>query len=87
MGERTYLVQTLIDGEVYASLHTPGEIISRIDMQDCSNEQIYVYDISKFGKVTRLKVYGTWHDCKKPLYIKITTARGKIVFDGHGTDH
>lgn len=86
--DKRYLVQSLYDnGDTVVSLRYACEIISRVSMSDCSNERIHVYDVSHYGKAKSLVVHGTWHDPSKPLYIKVTTKRGKIVFDGYGTDH
>ena len=46
-----------------------------------------IYDITSFGKVEELKVYGPWHNADKPLYIKLTDKEHNIVFDGYGEEH
>ena len=84
----TYLVQSRFDDdEVYTSIQTAGEIIRRIDMTDCSNEELRVYKVDIFGMIEPLEIHGCWHDLKDPLYIKVVDANGNIIFDGHGTDH
>lgn len=86
MGKQ-YLTQTKYESEICCSLQYENEIISRIDMVDCYDDEFLVYDVSKYGKAEQLKVYGCWHNPKKPLYIKVTDSLGKVVFDGYGTDH
>lgn len=69
------------------SINTDGEIINMIDMADCYYTIHLVYDINELGELEPLVVHGTWHDPKRPLYIKVTDQNGNIVFDGYGTDH
>ena len=83
-----YLVQSLSDDDVLCtSLRSAAEIISRIDMRDCSNEDIRVFRIDEFGAVEPLEIHGCWHDWHDPLYIKVTDKAGNVVFSGYGTDH
>lgn len=56
-------------------------------MEGHGYDEYYIWDISKPSRVTELVVHGCWHEPKNPLYIKVTTKRGKVVFDGYGTDH
>ena len=82
-----YLVCGKIDEEYYNSIMTDYEIINRIAMWDCYDEEMEIYDI-QFGKnPEKLVIYGTWHDFDNPLYIKVTDKAGKIMFDGYGTNH
>ena len=83
----TYLLQIQIDGEVFACIRTKAEIIDRIDMLDCTDEELKVYKVDVFGCVEPLEIYGCWHNPKEPLYIKVVDTKGNIVFDGYGTDH
>lgn len=84
-----FLVQIRFHGdpETYASLMTGNQIIDRVGMYDCYDEELKVYRITEFGNIEEIKVYGTWHDMKNPLYIKGVDSKGEIVFDGFGTDH
>ena len=85
---KQYLVQIKSDDEVInSSLMKSNEIISRQDATDYTYETLQVYDISEFGKVKPLKIFGCWHDPKNPLYIKVVDENGNVVFDGYGTDH
>ena len=69
-------------------VRTKARIISNISMFDCSPYSMYrVYAIKENGDLVPLKIYGTWHNPKDPLYIKLEDPEGNIVFDGHGTDH
>lgn len=87
MEGKLYLVQSMFDDEVSISLRSQYEIISRIDMKDCSNEEMYVFDVSQYGSVKPLVIHGCWHKLSNPLYIKVTDEEGNIEFDGYGTDH
>lgn len=75
------------DPEVYSRFMTGYEIVDRVGMYDCYDEELKVYRITEFGNIEEIKVYGTWHNMKNPLYIKGVDSRGEIVFDGFGTDH
>lgn len=86
MGKK-YLVQTQYDSETFVSLLTQVEIVSRISMRDCSDEKMFIYDVSTYGKVKPLAFHGTWHEHKDPLYIKVTDMNGNTVFDGYGEEH
>lgn len=84
---RKYLVMAKCDGMEYAKMMTEHEIIDHVDMADCTEEEVQVYDV-RFGETPApLTVWGTWHDFDNPLYIKVTDAAGQVVFDGYGTDH
>lgn len=86
---KEYLVQYLNDdGTTESCMKTESEIIDMISMSDCYPVEFTVYDVEKkYGEVYKLDVYGTWHDFKRPLYIKVTYENGKVAFDGYGTDH
>lgn len=72
---------------MYSKLMAGHEIVARVDMYDCYDEELRVHRITKFGNIEEIKIYGTWHDIKNTLYIKGVDPRGEIVFDGFGTDH
>lgn len=84
---KKYLVQSILGRTTYINLLNKAEIIKKISMRDCSDEEISIYDVYSYGKVIPLKIHGTWHNPKDPLYIKVTDESGKMVFDGLGTDH
>ena len=71
----------------YEKLMSSNEIISAINMSDCSEQEFAIYDVSEFGRVKSLKIFGNWHDMNNPTYIKITDENGTIVFDGYGEEH
>lgn len=84
-----YFVQTRFPGEheVYSSLKTAAEIIERVSMYDCYDEELIVFDIKDFGNPVPLNVRGTWHKEADPLYIAAYDPNGNVVFSGHGTEH
>ena len=84
-----FLVQIKLpdDPETYSRLMTGHEIVDRVSMHDCYDEELAVYRVTEFGNIEKIEVYGTWHNMKNPLYIKGVDTRGEIVFDGFGTDH
>ena len=84
---RKYVVQGKFEGEVYIFIETARNIIARIDMMDCTGEDLTVWESEKFGELTPLTIRGCWHDLDRPLYIKVTRPDGSIAFDGFGTDH
>lgn len=84
-----FLVQVKFpdDPEIYSRLMTASEIISRVDMHDYYDEDLEVYRINGFGKVEKLRLFGTWHNFDEPLLIKAEDKNGNVVFSGYGTDH
>lgn len=86
--DKRYLVQSKYDnGEVFSNLLTQSQIINKVNMRDCSCEEMEIFDISEFGEIKKLKVFGCWHNPKNPLYIKVENEYGETEFDGYGTDH
>lgn len=85
---KKYLVMIKnMEGAEHAALMTQPDIIRHIDMSDCTQEEIEVYDVH-FGKQPeKLTVHGCWHNPKDPLYIKVVDENGLVAFDGLGTDH
>lgn len=86
MEVKKYLVIMEMDGETSPSLNTASQIISWVDMSDCTGASFKVFDLTT-GQPVELQLHGCWHDMKNPLYIKATDGDGNIVFDGWGTDH
>ena len=86
---KEYFVQIRTsDGELFNCIKTEKEIIERIDMIDCSGEQIKIYQVDKFGKIEPLKILGCWHNPKNPLLIEIVDDKEEnVIFSGYGTDH
>lgn len=86
---KKYLVQcrNYNTGENGVSLENTKDIINRIDLLDCYNEEILIFDVSSYDKIEKLKIHGLWHNPDNPLYIKVTNLKGEILFDGYGTDH
>lgn len=80
-------IKTPDDPETYVKLATGYEIVRRIDMYDCYEEELEVYRINEFGKVDKLEWLGTWHDRDNPLLIELVDSNGNVVFAGYGTDH
>ena len=83
-----YFVQIQLDtGEVFNCIKTASEIISSIDMQDCSGERMAVFMTTAFGTIVPLEVKGCWHDFNNPLLIECVDPDGNVVISGYGTDH
>ena len=78
-----FLMQKVIDNEVCGSIYTENELIAYIDMDDCSDEEYRIYDISVFGEVKELFYRGWQPNC----LIEIIDGDGTIVASGYGTDH
>lgn len=71
----------------YVGEMKPWDIIDRIDISDCSGEELEVYMV-EFGKpMEKLVVRGCWHDFDDPLHIVVERESGEWMFDGYGTDH
>ena len=78
-----FLVQRMIDDELYSTIMTEIELIKYIDMDDCHGESYEIYDISTFGEVNRLHYVGWQPMC----LIEVANENGEVVFSGYGTDH
>lgn len=86
--KKEYFVQHVHpDGEVVLDVMNAYSIIGAVSMSDCSGEELYVWESTEEGKVTRLAVFGCWHDPDDPLYIKAVRPDGTVVFDGYGVEH
>ena len=44
------------DMEVFGVVANSRQVVERVDMMDCSDEAIDVYDISEFGKIKPIRV-------------------------------
>ncbi|MDE7202433.1 MAG: hypothetical protein K2O91_11165 [Lachnospiraceae bacterium] len=78
-----YLVQKLINNEVYAKVYTETQLINFLDMSDCYDEEYRIYDISVFGEIREV-LYKGWQPNR---LIEIVDSNGNIVASGYGTDH
>lgn len=87
MANKRFLVQIRDWEGVCDGIMTADEIISRLDMADTCDEELRIFDISRFGHVEELSVNGCWSNPKDPLHIWCTDSRGEVVIDGYGTDH
>lgn len=79
-----FLVQKVIDNEIYPVIMTESELISYIDMEDCYDDEMYeIFDCSMFGEVKKLNYVG-WRPNR---LIEIADESGNIVLSGYGTNH
>lgn len=79
-----FLVQKVIDDEVFPTIMTANELINYIDMEDCHEEMYEIYDCtSMFGEIKKLHYKGWQPNC----LIEIVDDEGKVVLKGYGTDH
>jgi len=69
-----------------ASFKAEAEIISFVDMQDCHDQTVRVFDLLHSAPV-ELRIHGSWHNPNNPLYIMLTDPYGNVVVDGYGTNH
>jgi len=87
MTDKNFLVQIKDDNGVRGEIMTADKIIDRLDMADIYEEELRIFDISRFGYIEELSINGCWSDPENPLYIWCTDSNGKVVIDGYGTDH
>lgn len=80
---RCFLVQKCYEADVCGTIYTENELISFINMSDCSDEEYRIYDISVFGNVREVHFMG-W---KYGGLIEIADSNGNIIVSGYGTDH
>ena len=86
--KKTYFTQVRTDdGSFHNELLTAAEIIHRVSMSDCSEEEFTVFDSAEFGTLIPLNLLGTWHNPNDPLLIKALDPDGHVVFSGYGEDH
>ena len=78
-----FLVQKMIESQVYGSIYTENELIAYIDMSDCLCEEYKIFDISTFGKVKEVFYKGWQPHC----LIEVADSEGHVVVRGYGTDH
>lgn len=89
-GQNQYIVTIREDnGEEFTTIMTAYQIFDRMDMDDCTGEEIIDLRIIKpyhKNNLARAEFHGTWHDPRHPLLMTITV-RGKVVDSGWGTEH
>lgn len=89
--KKTILMQVFDPDEksVTGTMISEAEAIRHIDMHDCwpASLECHYYDVSEFGQVKPLNVYGTWHCPDDPLFIELKDESGNTVYAGYGTDH
>ena len=77
------------ENEIFHALMTAGEIFDRMDMSDCTYEEIIalylVRDNEKYPLLPA-EFHGCWHNWNDPLLMEIEV-EGIITDAGHGTDH
>lgn len=84
-----YLVCNTFDREEYFwSIKTATEIFDRMDMADCSDEEIaHIYLLPENGDPPiECAFHGVWHDFDDTLKMVIETG-GQVIAVGYGTDH
>lgn len=81
--EHKFLVQKHIEGETYTRICTETELISFLDMSDCSDEEYRIFDITIWGEVKEVFYRGWQPNC----LIEIIDGNGNTILSGYGTDH
>ena len=83
-----YLVFSTFDGEPETpTIRTAAEIFNRMDMDDCTGEEITKLYLIREDGVQPCTFKGTWHDFDDPLKMTIETWEGITMDTGWGTDH
>ncbi len=79
-----FLVQRVINDEVFPTIMTANEVIEYINMDDCHQEMYEIYDCtSMFGEIKKLHYKGWQANC----LIELADDEGNIVLKGYGADH
>lgn len=79
-----FLVQRMIDDEIFSRIMTANELINYIDMSDCYDEKFEIFDCDTvFGSVRKLHYKGWQPRC----LIEIVDDQNNVVLRGYGTDH
>ena len=90
-----YLVQTRLADEDFDMLLTAQELFHRMDMSDCTGEELMDLYLIKAPGIApeRVDFWGT-HCCRNPhtgkfdpLRMEITTTEGHLLDCGYGEDH
>ena len=75
--------------EDYCDIMTTWQIFDRMDIADCSDEEItaiYLLRPENKRKLVKAEFHGVWHEPRDPLKMSITV-NGKEIDCGYGTDH
>lgn len=86
MGKCYLLQERLPDGSASGTVCAPGPIIRAFGFRDCTDSEYEVYEISEFGRVTKLEHEAT---VTAPFnYHKfINPETGEVAFDGYSPVH
>lgn len=80
---KKFLVQKIIDGEIFLCLMNENELIDYINMSDCHNEEYAIFDCSSFGEVREIH-YAGW---RPGGLIEIVDKKGEVILKGYGKEH
>ena len=92
-GKTEYLVVCKFydETEVFYGKKNVTSIFEYLNMYDVVGEYYEYYKVFDWNEkemcFEELKLFGTWHDFDRPLYIKVCNKAGNILFDGYGDDH
>lgn len=81
--EHKFLVQKFIEGEVYTRICTETELISYLNMLNCSDEEYRIFDVTLLGEVKEVFYRGWQPNC----LIEVIDGDGNVVLSGYGTNH
>lgn len=81
--EHKFLVQKHIEGETYTRICTETELISYLNMLDCSDEEYRIFDVTLLGEVKEVFYRGWQPNC----LIEVIDGDGNVVLSGYGTNH
>lgn len=83
-------INNRMDDESFVKLLSAYQVFDRMDMSDCSDEEIaeiYLVRPGKKRKLVKCNFNGTWHNFKEPLLMTITDKKGRVLEYDYGTDH
>ena len=83
-----FLVCINFEGEYFWSIKTSSDIFQRMDMADCTGEEIVHLSLLPDDGYLPIECvfHGVWHDFNDPLKMVIESG-GQEVAVGYGTDH
>ena len=86
--EHTYIVHINCEGMLGVRVMTALEIFDMMDMDDCYDINIDIYEFTTFGEAPVRRCFrGTWSCLDDPLRMEITDESGNVINAGYGTDH
>lgn len=87
--EQRYIVDMLFDQEERAvAMKSAHEIFELMDMSDCYDVDIDIWEITEFGERPEHRNFlGTWTHYHDPLRMEITDDDGNVLATGYGTDN